>query len=187
MFAAKELVSGTEAKMKAAIVALANEFKKIRTGRAQISMLDNVRVDYYGNPTPLNQVASVTTPDARSFLITPWEASVLKAIEQGIVKSDVGMAPINDGKVVRLRLPDLTEDRRKELVKQAKKVVEDGKVAVRMARRDANEALKVALKDKLISEDQNKQHLDEIQKLTDKYSAELDKVAAEKEKEIMTI
>lgn len=187
MFAAKELVSATEAKMKAAIVALGNEFKKIRTGRAQISMLDNVRVDYYGNPTPLNQVASITTPDARSFLIAPWEASVLKAIENGIVKSDVGMAPINDGKVVRLRLPDLTEDRRKELVKQAKKYVEDGKVAVRMARRDANEALKVALKDKLISEDQNKQHLDEIQKLTDKYSADLDKIAAEKEKEIMTI
>ncbi len=187
MFAAKELISGTEAKMKAAVVALGNEFKKIRTGRAQISMLDNVRVDYYGNPTPLNQVASITTPDARTFMIAPWEASVLKAIENGIVKSDVGMAPINDGKVIRLRLPDLTEDRRKELVKQAKKFVEDGKVAVRMARRDANEALKVALKDKEISEDQNKQHLDEIQKLTDKYSADLDKAAAEKEKEIMTI
>lgn len=187
MFSAKDLISGTEAKMKAAIVALGNEFKKIRTGRAQISMLDNVRVDYYGNPTPLNQVASITTPDARSFMIAPWEVSVLKAIESGIVKSDVGMAPINDGKVIRLRLPDLTEDRRKELVKQAKKYVEDGKVAVRMARRDANEALKEALKDKVISEDQNKQHLDEIQKLTDKYSADLDKAAAEKEKEIMTI
>lgn len=187
MFSAKDLISGTEAKMKAAIVALGNEFKKIRTGRAQISMLDNVRVDYYGNPTPLNQVASITTPDARSFMIAPWEVSVLKAIENGIVKSDVGMAPINDGKVIRLRLPDLTEDRRKELVKQAKKYVEDGKVAVRMARRDANEALKEALKDKVISEDQNKQHLDEIQKLTDKYSADLDKAAAEKEKEIMTI
>ncbi len=187
MFAAKDMVASTEAKMKAAVAALGNEFKKIRTGRAQISMLDNIRVDYYGTPTPLNQVASITTPDARSFMIAPWEASVLKAIESGIVKSDVGMAPINDGKVIRLRLPDLTEDRRKELVKQAKKYVEDGKVAVRMARRDANEELKVALKDKLISEDQNKQHLDEIQKLTDKYSADLDKLAAEKEKEIMTI
>ncbi|MCB9072468.1 MAG: ribosome recycling factor [Bdellovibrionaceae bacterium] len=187
MFAAKELVTSTETKMKAAISALGNEFKKIRTGRAQLSMLDNVRVEYYGNPTPLNQVASITTPDARSFLITPWETSVLKAIENGIVKSDVGMAPINDGKVIRLRLPDLTEDRRKDLVKQAKKLVEDGKVAVRMARRDANEALKTALKDKVISEDQNKQHLDEIQKLTDKYSVELDKLAEEKEKEIMTV
>lgn len=187
MFTANDLLSSTEGKMKAAIAALGNEFKKIRTGRAQISMLDNVRVDYYGNPTPLNQVASVTTPDARSFLITPWEASVLKAIENGIVKSDVGMAPINDGKVIRLRLPDLTEERRKDLVKQAKKFLEDGKVAVRMARRDANEELKRALKDKEISEDQNKQYLDDIQKLTDKYSTDLDKLATEKEKEIMTI
>jgi ribosome recycling factor len=187
MLDAKELVSSTETKMKTASVSLGNEFKKIRTGRAQISMLDNVRVEYYGNLTPLNQVASITTPDARSFLITPWEASVLKAIESGIVKSDVGMAPINDGKTVRLRLPDLTEDRRKDLVKQAKKLVEDAKVSVRMARRDANEELKRALKDKEISEDQNKQHLDEIQKLTDKYSADLDKIAEEKEKEIMTI
>jgi ribosome recycling factor len=150
-------------------------------------MLDNVRVDYYGNPTPLNQVASVTLPDARSFLITPWEASVLKSIENAIVKSDVGMAPINDGKAIRLRLPDLTEDRRKELVKQSKKAVEDCKVAVRMARRDANEDLKTALKDKAISEDQNKQYMDEIQKLTDKYTADVDKLAGDKEKEIMTI
>jgi len=187
VFTAKDLTSTAEEKMKAAIVALGNEFKKIRTGRAQISMLDNVRVDYYGNPTPLNQVASITTPDARSFLITPWESAVLKAIENGIVKSDIGMAPINDGKVIRLRLPDLTEDRRKDLVKQAKKFLEDGKVAVRMARRDANEDLKKALKDKLISEDQNKQLLDEVQKLTDKYSLDLDKLTAEKEKEIMTI
>lgn len=187
MFTANELISSTEGKMKTAVAALSNEFKKIRTGRAQISMLDNVRVDYYGNPTPLNQVASITTPDARSFLITPWEVAVLKAIENGIVKSDIGMAPINDGKVVRLRLPDLTEDRRKDLVKQAKKLLEDGKVAVRMARRDANEELKKALKDKLISEDQNKQFLDDIQKLTDKYSVDLDKLTAEKEKEIMTI
>lgn len=120
-------------------------------------------------------------------MITPWEAAVLKAIENAIVKSDVGMAPINDGKAVRLRLPDLTEDRRKELVKQSKKAVEDAKVAVRMARRDANEELKVALKDKLISEDQNKQYLDEIQKMTDKYTVDVDKLSAEKEKEIMTI
>ena len=182
-----DLKKNTENKMKTAIVALGNEFKKIRTGRAQVTMLDAVRVDYYGNPTPLNQVASVTCPDARSFLITPWEASVLKAIENAIVKSDVGMAPINDGKAIRLRLPDLTEDRRKELVKQSKKAVEDAKVAVRMARRDANEELKTALKDKTISEDQNKQYLDEIQKMTDKYTADVDKLSADKEKEIMTI
>lgn len=187
MFNVNDLKSSAENKMKAAMTALSNEFKKIRTGRAQITMLDSVRVDYYGNLTPLNQVASVTLPDARSFLITPWEASVLKAIETAIVKSDVGMAPINDGKGIRLRLPDLTEDRRKELVKQSKKAVEDAKVAVRMARRDANEELKVALKDKAISEDQNKQYMDEIQKLTDKYTADVDKHSADKEKEIMTI
>jgi len=187
MINANDLKKKTEDKMKAAIAALQNEFKKIRTGRAQITMLDNVRVDYYGNPTPLNQVASVTLPDARSFLITPWEASVLKAIENAIVKSDVGMAPINDGKAIRLRLPDLTEDRRKELVKQSKKAVEDCKVAVRMARRDANEDLKNALKDKGISEDQNKQYMDEVQKLTDKFTADVDKMAGDKEKEIMTI
>lgn len=182
-----DLKKDAENKMKAAIAALGNEFKKIRTGRAQISMLDNVRVDYYGNPTPLNQVASVTCPDARSFLITPWEAAVLKGIENAIVKSDVGMAPINDGKAIRLRLPDLTEERRKELVKQSKKAVEDAKVAVRMARRDANELLKTALKDKAISEDQNKQYMDEVQKMTDKYTADVDKLSADKEKEIMTI
>lgn len=187
MINVNDLKKNTETKMKTAIAALGNEFKKIRTGRAQITMLDSVRVDYYGNPTPLNQVASVTCPDARSFLITPWEASVLKSIENAIVKSDVGMAPINDGKVVRLRLPDLTEDRRKDLVKQTKKAVEDAKVAVRMARRDANEELKAALKDKTISEDQNKQYLDEIQKVTDKYTADIDKLSADKEKEIMTI
>ncbi|MBY0314381.1 MAG: ribosome recycling factor [Bdellovibrionales bacterium] len=187
MFDIKNLKTQAENKMKNALTGLSNEFKKIRTGRAQISMLDSVRVDYYGNLSPLNQVASITCPDARSFLITPWEASVLKAIENGIVKSDIGMAPINDGKGIRLRLPDLTEDRRKALVKDAKKVVEDAKVAVRLARRDANEELKVALKDKLISEDQNKQYLDEIQKVTDKYTADIDKAAAEKEKEIMTV
>jgi ribosome recycling factor len=181
------LKSKTETKMKEALVALSNEFKKIRTGRAQISMLDSVRVDYYGNPTPLNQVASVTCPDARSFLITPWEASVLKAIESAIVKSDVGMAPINDGKGIRLKLPDLTEDRRKVLVKESKKAVEDAKVALRMARRDANEELKTALKDKALSEDENKQYQDEVQKLTDKYTVDVDKMAADKEKEIMTI
>lgn len=176
-----------EEKMKKSIESLKVEFKKVRTGRAQLSMLDNVKVDYYGNPTPLNQVASVTCPDARSFLITPWESSVLKVIESSLVKSDLGMAPINDGKCIRLRLPDLNEERRKELVKAVKKISEDAKVAVRMIRRDANEEIKKALKDKLISEDQNKSNQDEIQKMTDKYIADLDKLSAEKEKDVMTI
>lgn len=182
-----KLKTTTEEKMKTSIQSLLNEFKKIRTGRAQVSMLDSVRVDYYGNLTPLNQVAALSCPDARSFLITPWEASVLKPIESAIVKSDIGMAPINDGKVIRLKMPELTEERRKDIVKNTKKVVEDAKVSVRMARRDANEELKNALKDKAISEDDNKKYLDEIQKVTDKYIVDVDKLAAEKEKEIMTI
>lgn len=181
------LFKDTENKMKAAIQSLSEDFKKVRTGRAQVSMLDGVRVDYYGNPTPLNQVASVSCPDARSFMITPWETSVLKSIESSIVKSDIGMAPINDGKVIRLKLPELTEERRKDLVKKTKKMVEDAKIAVRMARRDANDLLKNALKNKEISEDDNKTQQDEIQKITDKYTADLDKVAAEKEKDIMTL
>ncbi|MCB0377174.1 MAG: ribosome recycling factor [Bdellovibrionales bacterium] len=182
-----QLKSSTESKMKASVQALGEEFKKVRTGRAQVSMLDGVRVDYYGNPTPLNQVASVSCPDARSFLITPWETSVLKSIESSIVKSDLGMAPINDGKVIRLKLPELTEDRRKDLVKKTKKMVEDARIAVRMARREANELLKQAQKDKQISEDESKSFQDEIQKMTDKFVADVDRLAAEKEKDIMTL
>lgn len=173
--------------MEKSLQALANELKKVRTGRAQISMLDNIRVNYYGTPTPLNQVSAVSTPDAKSFMISPWEAQMLKEIEQAIVKSDIGMSPINDGKVIRLKLPELTEQRRKELVKQCHKLVEDSKVAIRMARRDANEALKKAQKDKAISEDENKRGQDEVQKLTDQYIEKSDKLSAEKEKEIMTI
>jgi ribosome recycling factor len=173
--------------MEKALAGLATELKKVRTGRAQVSMLDNVKVNYYGNPTPLNQVSAVSTPDAKSFLIAPWEAQMLKEIEQAIIKSDLGMSPINDGKVIRLKVPDLNEERRKEMVKNTKKVVEDAKVAVRLGRRDANEALKTALKNKAISEDDNKRAETEIQKLTDSYIEKVDKMSSEKEKEIMTI
>jgi ribosome recycling factor len=176
-----------KANMEKALAALGNELKKVRTGRAQLSMLDNVRVNYYGNQTPLNQVSAVSTPDAKTFMIAPWEAQMLKEIEQAIVKSDIGMSPINDGKVIRLKLPDLTEQRRKELVKTCHKLVEDAKVAIRMARRDANEALKTALKNKAVSEDENKRAQDEIQKLTDSYIEKADKTSSDKEKEIMTI
>ena len=173
--------------MEKSLGALSNELKKVRTGRAQISMLDSIRVNYYGNLTPLNQVSAISCPDAKSFLISPWEQPMLKEIESSIVKSDLGMTPINDGKVIRLRLPDLTEERRRDLVKNTKKLVEDAKVAIRMARRDANEALKKAQKDKQISEDDNKRAQDEIQKLTDQYIEKVDKLTGEKEKEIMTI
>ncbi len=173
--------------MDKALAALSDSLKKVRTGRAQISMLDNVRVNYYGTPTPLNQVSAVSTPDAKTFMIAPWENQMLKEIEVALQKSDVGMAPINDGKVIRLKLPDLTEQRRKELVKSCHKLVEDAKVAIRMGRRDANEALKGSLKDKKISEDENKRAQDEIQKLTDSYIEKADKLSTDKEKEIMTI
>jgi ribosome recycling factor len=174
-------------KMEKTLQALQNELKKIRTGRAQVSMLDNIKVNYYGNLSPLSQVAAISTPDAKSFLIAPWEASILKEIEQSIIKSDIGMTPMNDGKVIRLKVPDLTEERRKDLVKQTKKIVEEARVAVRMARRDANEEVKKALKDKKISEDESKKSEADIQKLTDDYVKKVDAVSDEKEKSIMTI
>ena len=174
-------------KMTKAIAALSEEFKKVRTGRAQVSMLDNVRVNYYGNMSPLSQVASISTPDAKSFAIAPWETSILKEIEQAIVKSDLGMAPINDGKIIRLKVPDLTEDRRKDLAKQVNKIAEESRVAIRMARRDANEALKKATKDKAISEDENKRAEADIQKLTDDSIKKVDQLTKEKEQSILTI
>ena len=174
-------------KMEKALMALQNELKKIRTGRAQVSMLDNIRVNYYGNLSPLNQVAAISCPDAKSFLISPWEASILKEIEQSLIKSDIGMTPMSDGKVIRLKVTDLTEERRKDLVKQTKKIVEEARVAVRMARRDANEEVKKALKDKAISEDESKKSETEVQKLTDDYVKKVDAISDEKEKSIMTI
>ena len=174
-------------KMTKAVNALTEELKKVRTGRAQVSMLDNVRVNYYGNLSPLNQVASISTPDAKSFLIAPWETSILKEIEQAIVKSDLGMAPINDGKTIRLKVPDLTEERRKDLAKQVNKIAEESRVAIRMARRDANEALKKAAKDKAISEDENKKAEADIQKLTDDSIKKIDQIAKEKEQSILTL
>jgi ribosome recycling factor len=182
-----QIKSKAQEKMDKALFGLQNELKKIRTGRAQLDMLDTVRVNYYGQLVPLNQVAAVSTPDARSFLISPWESSILKEIEQAIVKSDIGMAPINDGKVIRLKVPELTEERRKDLVKQAKKVAEEAKVGIRMVRRDANEEIKAFLKDKLISEDEAKRSESEIQKLTDDHIKKVDQIVTEKEKNIMTV
>jgi ribosome recycling factor len=179
--------AAAEASMKNSVASLQNELKKVRTGRAQVSMLDNVKVNYYGQPSPLNQVASVSCPDARTFLIAPWEAAILKEIEQAIIKSDVGMTPQNDGKVIRLKLPELTEDRRKDLAKNVKKIAEDARVAVRMARRDANEKLKGALKAKQISEDDEKRGSELVQKLTDDYIKKVDQIGVEKEKELLTI
>ncbi|MCB0421754.1 MAG: ribosome recycling factor [Bdellovibrionales bacterium] len=182
-----EIKDSAKSAMEKALSSLGNEFKKVRTGRAQISMLDSVRVDYYGSPTPLSQVAALSCPDAKSFLISPWEASVLKDIEAAIVKSDIGMSPQNDGKVIRLRLPELTEERRKDLVKTIKKMTEDARIAVRMGRRDANDLLKQLLKDKEISEDDKKRVEDEIQKVTDDFIKKIDTLSADKEKDLMTL
>lgn len=174
-------------KMDKTSKALVEELNKIRTGKAQVSMLDAVKVNYYGSLSPLSQVASVSCPDAKSFLIAPWETSILKDIESAIIKSNLGMAPMNDGKVIRLKVPDLTEERRKDLAKQVKKVAEDSRVAIRMIRRDANEAVKKALKDKAISEDESKKSETEVQKMTDDFIKKIDQIADEKEKSIMTI
>lgn len=171
-------------KMEKTLEVLKDELKKIRVGKASVSLLDSVRVNYYGSPTPLQQTASISCPDARSFLIVPWEVSLLKEIETSILKSNLGMTPVNDGKVIRLRVPDLTEERRKELGKNVKKIIEDARVAVRMIRRDANEMIKHALKDKEISEDDNKRMMDESQKLTDQYIEKIDKIGVDKEKDL---
>lgn len=183
----EQIKSSSKAKMDKAVNALIEELKKVRTGRAQVSMLDNVRVNYYGNMSPLSQIASISTPDAKTFVIAPWEASLLKEIESSIVKSDIGMAPMNDGKVIRLKVPDLTEERRKELAKQVKKIAEDSRVSIRMARRDANEEVKKGLKDKKVSEDEAKKAEADIQKMTDDFIKKIDQVAEEKEKSILTI
>jgi len=182
-----ELKKRTQDRMEKALASLKTELGKIRTGRAQVSMLDGIKVNYYGQLSPLSQVAAISCPDAKSFLIAPWEPSILKEIEQSIVKSDIGMAPMNDGKVIRLKVPDLNEQRRKELVKQTGKVVEDARVAIRMARRDANEEIKKAQKDKAISEDESKKSETETQKMTDDYIKKIDAISDEKEKSILTI
>ncbi|MNJ91180.1 Ribosome-recycling factor [compost metagenome] len=182
-----DVKKNAQTKMDKSLHSLSEELKKIRTGRAQVSMLDGIKVNYYGSATPLSQVASVSTPDAKSFLIAPWEVAILKEIESAIIKSELGMAPMNDGKVIRLKVPDLTEERRKDLAKQVKKVAEEARVAVRMARRDANDEVKKGQKDKVLSEDDAKKAETEIQKMTDDFIKKVDQVAEEKEKAILTI
>lgn len=179
--------ANAEKAMQQALHSLTDELQKVRTGRANVSMLDGVRVIYYGNPSPLNQVASVSCPDAKSFLIAPWEVNILKDIESAIIKANLGMTPQNDGKVIRLKVPELTEERRKDLVKSVKKIAEDARVSIRMGRRDANEIYKKALKDKEISEDEQKKYSDEIQTLTDNYIKKVDEIAAQKEADLLKV
>jgi ribosome recycling factor len=182
-----DLKSRTRGGMDKAVEALRRDLSKVRTGRASVAILDDVRVDYYGTPTPLNQVGSLTVPEPRLITIQPWEKKLIPEIERAIQKADLGINPTSDGITIRLAFPPLTEERRKEMVKQVKKMGEEGKIAVRSARRDANEALKKLLKDKAISEDDEKRDEKEIQELTDDYVARIDKIVADKEKELMEI
>lgn len=177
----------TEDKMKKVIEACKHHFSTIRTGRARPSLLDTVRVDYYGTPTPLNQMAQVSVPEPRLITIKPWDRSQISAIEKAIMKSDLGLTPNSDGELIRLALPQLTEERRKELVKVVKKKAEDERVAIRNIRRDANEELKLYKDEGEISEDDMYRSLDEIQKLTDDYIKKVDQLLTEKEEEIMEV
>lgn len=176
-----------EDKMKKTYANLESEFMTVRAGRANPHVLDRIRVDYYGTPTPIQQVANVTVPEARMIQIQPWEASMVKVIEKAILTSDVGINPTNDGKLIRLVFPELTEERRKELVKDIKKKGENAKVAVRNIRRDANDALKKLGKNSDISEDEIDELEDKVQKMTDKFVKEIDKAVEEKSKEILTV
>lgn len=172
-------------KMGKSLEALKNELSRVRTGRASLKILDGVRVDYYGTPTPLNQMASLSIPESRSIVIQPWDVSVIKEVEKAILKSDLGLTPSNDGKIVRINIPPLSEERRKDLVKVVHKIAEEYRVAVRNVRRDANEMLKLAKKEGEIAEDAAFKGQDQIQKLTDEFVKLVDDASKEKEKEVL--
>lgn len=175
-----------EDRMEKAIGALKRDLSSLRAGRATPALLDRIQVEYYGAPTPLSQLANINTPDSRTLMIQPWDKSSLSDIEKAIMKSDIGITPSNDGSLIRLTVPALTEERRVELVKTTKKFGEEAKVAVRNIRRDANDDIK-KLEKTDISEDESHRHQEDIQKMTDKYIAEVDKVLLTKEKEIMDV
>jgi ribosome recycling factor len=175
-----------EIRMNGSIEALTRELASVRTGRASASLLDGLRVDYYGTPTPVNQVASISVPDARTLMIQPWETGQLKALEKAIVASDLGVTPMNDGKVIRLTMPMLTEERRKQLAKTVGKIAEEGRVAIRNVRREANDKLKAMAKDKKVSEDEERRGHAEIQKTTDRFIGKVDELLKKKEQEILS-
>jgi ribosome recycling factor len=183
----KEIESSLKTRMEKAVSDLQHEMASIRTGRASLGILDHIRVDYYGTPTPLNQLANLHVPEPSLITIAPWDVSQIGPIEKSIRASDLGLNPANDGKIIRLPIPPLTEERRKDLVKRLHHVAEDHRVAIRNIRRDGNEAVKKLLKDKKISEDEEKRAHDEIQKLTDGHMQKLDAAAKTKEKEILEI
>ena len=182
-----DVKKNTEQKMHKSIDTLKADLAKVRTGRAPTGLLDHVMVDYYGTPTNITQVANVTLVDARTIGVQPWEKKMLGTIEKAIRDSDLGLNPSTQGEMIRVPTPALTEERRKEMVKLVKSEAEDAKIAVRNIRRDANEVLKKLLKDKAISEDDERRAQDEVQKLTDKFVTEIDKMVIEKEKEVLTV
>ncbi|KTD06581.1 ribosome recycling factor [Legionella gratiana] len=182
-----EIKQDSEKRMKKTIESLQIDMSKIRTGRANVGLLDHIQVDYYGNLTPLNQVANVSASDSRTILVTPWEKSMVSAIEKAILTSDLGLNPSTAGSAIRVPMPPLTEERRKELIKVVRNEGEQGKVSIRNIRRDANSQLKELVKDKSISEDDERRAVEAIQKLTDKYILEVDALLAEKEKDLMAV
>ncbi|MBP5464625.1 MAG: ribosome recycling factor [Treponema sp.] len=178
-------MADNEAKMEKTVASLKEEYNSIRTGRASASIFDKVRVDYYGTPTPLNQVGQISIPEARTIVVSPFDKGLIGDIEKAIQKAELGLNPSNDGKVIRIAIPPLTQERRKDLVKQAKATAENYRTTIRNIRRDGNDALKKQQKAGEITEDQLKQETDKLQKLTDKYIEEINKVYSDKEKEIM--
>jgi ribosome recycling factor len=182
-----DLIKEAEANMKKSIEIVKKEFASLRAGRATPALLDKITVNYYGAPTPVNQLANISVPEARLLVIQPWDKSSLPEIERAILKSDLGITPASDGVVIRLAIPQLTQERRKELVKVIKKKSEDGRVAVRNVRRDVNDHLKSSQKEGAISEDELKRSQDEVQKLTDRYVKEIDNLFTSKEQEIMQV
>ena len=174
-------------RMEKSIGAYQEKLSEIRAGRANPAILNKVKIDYYGTPTPINQVAGVSVPEARLIVIQPWDVSVLKDIEKAILASDIGLNPNNDGKVIRLAFPELTEERRKDLAKEIRKIAEEAKVSIRAIRRDGIDEAKAKQKNSEITEDELKSAETEIQKITDKYIDEIDKILADKEKEIMSV
>ena len=183
----EQIVKETEAKMEKTLTSLKTDLNKVRTGRASLALFDDIRIDYYGTPTPLHQVATMAVPEPRLITIQPWDTTVTAEIEKGILKSELGLTPMSDGKIIRITIPRLTEERRKELVKVVKKMSEAAKVALRNIRREANEQLKGLEKNKKISQDQLHQWMEKVQTSTDKYIEKVDGTLAAKEKEILEI
>lgn len=182
-----EIKLDAEQRMQKSLAALQGEFSRLRTGRAHTNLLEQINVDYYGNETPLNQVASVTVPDPRSLLVTPWEKTMVTAIEKAIIDSNLGLNPVVSGQSVRVPIPPLTEERRKDMIRVVRNETENARIAIRNIRRDANNQLKELLKEKEISEDEERRAQDAIQKLTDKYISDLDKLLTAKEADLMEI